>query len=152
MDNKKPSKAWFKGKPWKKALLLPIIIIALYFGLVATSPSSHTYAAINEVINFQGKLVNSDGTNITDGSYYFQVDVYNAAVGGSSLASMQYKYSSTISSVTNYSVVYSSDTDEATIKAGMVIWNTTDGDYAIINTVNTTTNTLTLDRDVDTAP
>lgn len=152
MKNKKPSEAWSVGEPWKKALLLPIFIIALYLGLAVSSPNFHTLAAINEVINFQGKLVNSDGTNITDGSYYFKVEILDAAVGGSSLAAAEYKYTSTASSVSNTSVVYTGDTDEATMKVGMVIWNTTDGDYAIIESIDTGTNTLTLDRDVDSAP
>lgn len=38
------------------------------------------------------------------------------------------------------------------MKAGMVLWNTTDGDYAIIESVNTTTNTIVVDTDVDTSP
>lgn len=37
---------------------------------------------INETINFQGKVVNSDGTNVADGEYTFVFRLYNVASGG----------------------------------------------------------------------
>jgi hypothetical protein len=136
----------------RTTILLLISVLSLFFGfgfIVADS----TAAAVNESMNFQGKLVNSDGTNISDGSYYFRVTVYDSAVGGNVQAGpIDYKYSSTLSSVSNISITYTDDTDESTLRAGMVIWNTADGDFAIIETVDTATNTLSLDRDVDTSP
>ncbi len=133
-----------------------ILTLLSFLGLLIGFSSlvgTTAYAAVNESMNFQGKLVNSDGTNISDGSYYFRVTVYDSAVGGSVQAGpIDYKYASTLNTVSNASITYTDDTDESTLRAGMVIWNTTDGDYAIIETVDTATNTLTLDRDVDTSP
>lgn len=40
-------------------------------------------AGINKTINFQGKIVNSDGTNVEDGSYDVAFGLYTAASGGS---------------------------------------------------------------------
>ncbi len=34
---------------------------------------------INKQINFQGKVVNTDGTNVTDGSYSFTFKIYNSS-------------------------------------------------------------------------
>ncbi len=38
---------------------------------------------IRETINFQGKVVNSNGTNVTNGSYDFVFSIYNVASAGS---------------------------------------------------------------------
>lgn len=43
------------------------------------------YAAINDQIHFQGKVVNTDGTNVTNGSYSFTFTVYDASSGGTNL-------------------------------------------------------------------
>jgi hypothetical protein len=42
-------------------------------------------AANPGTINFQGKVVNSDGTNVTDGTYPFSFKLYSVASGGSVL-------------------------------------------------------------------
>lgn len=39
-------------------------------------------AGINEQINFQGKVVNSDGTNVANGDYSFEFNIYTASSGG----------------------------------------------------------------------
>jgi hypothetical protein len=36
-------------------------------------------------ISFQGKVVNSNGTNVTDGNYTFVFKLYNVATGGTAL-------------------------------------------------------------------
>ena len=50
-------------------------------------PSTTIYAAtgINHQINFQGKLVNIDGTNVTDGSYSVVFSIYNVASAGTNI-------------------------------------------------------------------
>lgn len=40
---------------------------------------------INTRINFQGKVVNTNGTNVTDGSYDMEFKLYNAESGGSAI-------------------------------------------------------------------
>jgi hypothetical protein len=55
----------------------------LSVGLVAilcfVSASQHASAAINQQINFQGKLTNPDGTNVTNGTYSLRFRIYNHA-------------------------------------------------------------------------
>lgn len=133
------------------SILLPTIsiIIAIAVLLQFSSPVS---AAINEVMNLQGKLVNSDGTNITDGSYYFQVNICTTAVTSCDGTAVDYKFNATIDTPSNTTLTYTSDSNESSVKAGMVLWNTTDGNYAIIESIDTGTNTITVDRDIDSAP
>lgn len=47
--------------------------------------STHTQAAINPQINFQGKLTNTDGTNVTNGTYSIVFSLYSVASGGSAV-------------------------------------------------------------------
>ncbi len=44
---------------------------------------SYATTGINRTINFQGKVVNSNGTNVADGQYAFVFKLYDAASGGS---------------------------------------------------------------------
>lgn len=44
-----------------------------------------TEAAINPQINFQGKLTNTDGTNVTNGTYSIVFSLYSVASGGSAV-------------------------------------------------------------------
>ncbi len=57
--------------------------VFLLCGLFLVSVRS-TYAAagINKTINFQGKVTNPNGTNVTDGSYSFVFALYTASSGG----------------------------------------------------------------------
>lgn len=65
-------------------LLLSTIVLFFY----ATSSNIQKVEAaegIYETINFQGKVVNSDGTNVTDGSYDMVFTLYDAASAGTNL-------------------------------------------------------------------
>ncbi len=55
------------------------IALNLKVGTVSAAPG------INRTINFQGKVVNSNGTNVADGQYTFVFRIYNASSGGSHL-------------------------------------------------------------------
>lgn len=60
----------------KQALLLLTIPVGMIlFGVILTP--EHASAAINPTINFQGKLTNPDGTNVTNGSYSIRFRIYN---------------------------------------------------------------------------
>ena len=105
---------------------------------------------VNDVISFQGKVVNSDGTNVTDGVYGFEFKLYD---GAGSAATTKFTetwataslFSSTMSSApsaSGESLVYSSDTNESTLKVGQILTNTTKAERVIITSVDTGTNTL----------
>ena len=63
-----------------------LMVLALLFvaGCLLADPSKAS-AAINPMINFQGKLTNPDGTNVTDGTYSIVFSIYAAASGGTAI-------------------------------------------------------------------
>ncbi|MDL2341803.1 MAG: hypothetical protein QFB87_01855 [Patescibacteria group bacterium] len=60
-------------KPWKIKSSLGLVF-ALFFVFITTVSTS---AAINPQINFQGKITNPDGTNLTNGSYSIRFRLYS---------------------------------------------------------------------------
>jgi hypothetical protein len=62
-----------------------VILVAFLAAVFACLLSGEVRAAagINRRINFQGKVVNGDGTNVTNGSYPFVFKIYSVANGGS---------------------------------------------------------------------
>lgn len=44
---------------------------------------NYVHAAINKQINFQGKVTNTNGTNVSNGSYSFTFSIYTVSSGGS---------------------------------------------------------------------
>ena len=69
----------------KRAVFLGICAIVFTTYLAVNLKTEKIYAAtgINRTINFQGKVVNKDGTNVADGQYTFVFKLYDAASGGS---------------------------------------------------------------------
>ena len=62
------------------AALLAIVGFVAFFAVPV-----HTDAAINSQINFQGKLTNPDGTNVTDGTYSIVFSIYTVSTGGTAV-------------------------------------------------------------------
>ncbi len=67
----------------KRILLAAFFAIGGFFA-VFLAPV-HTEAAINPQINFQGKLTNPDGTNVTNGNYSIVFSIYTVASGGAAV-------------------------------------------------------------------
>jgi len=61
------------------ATILLIVTSVLY---LASQSQVFATAGINQTINFQGKVVNSDGTNVTDGDYDFTFRLYKVSTSG----------------------------------------------------------------------
>lgn len=61
----------------------------IFLGVLLLSPififHNHASAAINPQINFQGKLTNTDGTNVTNGTYSIVFSLYTVSSGGSNI-------------------------------------------------------------------
>lgn len=53
--------------------------LMMVMGSLAFSSPAEAAAGINKQINFQGKVVNTDGTNVTNGSYNFLLCLYATA-------------------------------------------------------------------------
>ena len=133
----------------KLTLRLTSLTLIFLFFFLATAPALAT-AGTNNFLTFQGKMVNTDGTNVTDGVYDFIFNIYDGATSG---ASSQFAeswtnaalYTSTMSTApgdSGESLVYVSNTNEASLKVGQILWNTTKGEAVTITSVNTGTNTL----------
>jgi hypothetical protein len=67
----------------KRILLGALLAVASFVAFFAIP--AHTDAAINPQINFQGKLTNPDGTNVTDGTYSITFSIYTVSTGGTAV-------------------------------------------------------------------
>lgn len=56
--------------------------LGIFVALVLVFTATRTQAAINPQINFQGKLTNTDGTNVTNGTYSIVFSIYTVSGGG----------------------------------------------------------------------
>lgn len=65
-------------------VLIAFCLIASWLWYVSTSPA-RAAAGILKQISFQGKVTNSNGTNVTDGSYTFVFKLYTVATGGAAV-------------------------------------------------------------------
>src|SRR3989344_2144031 len=69
-----------------KSLLAGIAIVSIVFTFFAYF-TSEVYSAtgIRRTINFQGKLVNTNGTNVANGNYSIVFKIYDVSSGGTAL-------------------------------------------------------------------
>lgn len=67
---------------FRGSILIFVLIFCAIFVVVNRYEAS---AAINPQINFQGKLVNTDGTNIANGTYSIVFSIYTVSSGGSNI-------------------------------------------------------------------
>jgi len=124
-----------------------LAVVSLYI-IAIRSPSVQATTGINQAINFQGKVVNANGTNVTDGTYPFVFNLYNTA--GTSPSSTFTEswlpaslWTGTVNTRTDAdTITYSTDTNESTLTAGQSLTNLTKSETVLIRSVNTTSNTL----------
>lgn len=124
----------------KRILLSCVLFLTLFISSTAT-----TYAAtgINQVVNFQSKVTNSDGTNVTDGTYDFVFQIYNGAgSGATSLFTESWTAASLFQTTTTaIGVTTSADgtvsfgsglTNCSSLKKGQILTDITKGDSTVI--------------------
>lgn len=119
--------------------------------------SAQTDAAINEKINYQGKLTDSNNIIVPDGAYDMVFSLYTAPSGGSAIWTESWTaaalWNETGSTAINRndsgcggsgftSISYSTGTNESSLAAGQYVWNTTLKESAAITSVDTGTNTI----------
>ncbi len=105
----------------------PLVILVALLVAGGLWPS-HTQAAINPMISFQGKLTNTDGTNVTDGSYSIRFRMYtdptqdasNACLPGSNTC----KWEETQGTVTVSAGIFHVNLGSSTTLPGSVDFNT----------------------------
>src|SRR5579884_1600401 len=78
------------AKKEKNSILLlaraSLMLLAFIFSLAISLQAHTTQAgAITKIINFQGKLTKTDGTNVADGTYSMQFKLYDALTAGNLL-------------------------------------------------------------------
>lgn len=74
-----------QNKKWLGYFLIFLLLwFFIWCFLIIVSPADAA-VGINKQINFQGKLVDSNGLNVADGSYTVVFSLYNLASGGSAL-------------------------------------------------------------------
>ncbi len=71
---------------WASVLLATIVVSV---SGVATVPTAQAAAGILHQINFQGKVVKSDGTNVANGSYAFVFKLYDNSAAGTQLGNTE---------------------------------------------------------------
>ena len=74
-----------KPQKWIGIQTLAFLFLILIFGSLLTGNPVEAATGINRQINFQGKVVNSNGTNVANGSYTFVFQMYTVASGGSNV-------------------------------------------------------------------
>lgn len=79
------TKTHYKVYLLRVGLFLALILFCLNFAPVKTHQTANAAAGINRQISFQGKLVNPNGTNVTDGSYSIVFSIYSVSSGGSAI-------------------------------------------------------------------
>lgn len=77
---------------------------------------------IRQTINFQGKVVNDDGTNVTDGSYDFEFALYSVSSAGTAIWTETWNSGSTQVAVTDG--IFRVELGSITVLPGSVDFNT----------------------------
>lgn len=101
---------------------------------------SYAQAAVSPHINFMGKVTNTNGTELADGTYDMTFSLYTTPTGGSSLWSESLtaanRFSGTIQNITQTSsgiiYTYSSGLATTTLRLGQYLVNETTGENALI--------------------
>src|SRR5690606_1872265 len=147
-DLEKVLSAFFGGNT--KIFTTFLFIATLFISSLVWLASST--AAVSQTMNVQGKVTNANGTNVADGVYNFVFKLYDGA-GASANNTFTENWTSTTlwtstmstaPSAGGTSLVYSSNTNEASIKAGQILWNTTKKEPVTVVSVNTGANTITI--------
>ncbi len=61
----------------------PVVLMAVAIAILLLTDS--TSADIPQIINYQGKVIDTAGTSIADGDYVMRFQIYDASSGGSPL-------------------------------------------------------------------
>ncbi|MCE9643622.1 MAG: hypothetical protein K8Q97_04925, partial [Candidatus Andersenbacteria bacterium] len=116
----------FIKKSIKKQTIVQALVSAFLFAVLITSSlTAHAATGLNKQVNFQGKVVNSDGTNVADGSYSFTFSLYSVSSAGTAI------WTET-KSLTVTDGIFRTDLGDTTSLPGSVDFNT-DNIYLGIN-------------------
>src|SRR5689334_19285845 len=63
----------------KRIVWLTIFVAAILAIAVSVTMRAQAAVGINKTVSFQGKVVNSNGTNVADSTYTFRFRIYSSA-------------------------------------------------------------------------
>ena len=126
----------------KKTTLLIIILFLVGFFSIAQG-------AFNEKINYQGKLTDSSNVAVSDSNYDIVFRLYTVAGGDSAIWTESWTnaalFTDSSTTFTNDGcdtgvdkMAYATDTNESSLAAGQLLWNTTKKESAVIESVSIT--------------
>ncbi|MDP3093693.1 MAG: hypothetical protein Q8N16_02920 [bacterium] len=129
----------------KAAKICIILLLLLLFRAVFVQES---LAAINEKINYQGKLTDTSSQAVADNAYDIVFNLYTVAGGGSTSWTESWTSAAlfTETGTTTFTndgcatgvdkMAYTTDTNESALAAGQYLWNTTKKESAVIQSVS----------------
>ena len=109
-------------------------------------------AQITQLINFAGKVTNIDGTELLDGNYDFEFELYDVATGGTALwsetLSSSTRFRATITAATStadgYVYTYGTESATTTLRIGQYLSLTGTGTVALITDYNLASSTISV--------
>ena len=140
---------------FSKKQIIILVTISMVSGVLFFRNSIFVDAAINPLLDFQGKVINSDGSNVANGVYDFEFKIYDDSVGGTLLWSEDLNASSSFSglitgsTVASSSITYTFTPTQATstLRVGQYLTNASaSSSHAIITDIDTAINELSVER------
>src|SRR3989338_9190118 len=125
--------SWFKQKfnhVIGKTIIVLVVLVFAWLIFINQQAPVKAAAGINKQLSYQGKLTNSSGVAVADGTYNFKFVIYNASSGGTCLwtavgACDTNKYGTTTATLVNgvFSVTLGG-TGHNSLATSSVDWNT----------------------------
>jgi len=133
----------------KLIIFQSLIFISLFGVWMIAKP---VIAQVNPLLNFAGKVTNTDGSEVADGTYNFSFGLYQQTTGGSAIWSEDLtaatRFSGTISNVTAVAsgirYTYTGGSATSTFRLGQYLSNASTSIPALIIDYNAGANTVTV--------
>jgi hypothetical protein len=138
---------------FSKKQIIIFVVIFMASGVLFFRNNVFVDAAINPLLDFQGKIINSDGSNVENGVYDFEFRIYDDSLGGTLLWSEDLNASSSFSgtitgattSVSSITYTYIPIQATSTLRVGQYLTNASaSSSYSIITDIDTSINQLTV--------
>lgn len=121
--------ASFLSKTLSKKFALILFVLLMILSSFWLNDQAKAATGINQQINFQGKVVNTDGTNVADGDYDFEFKLYTVDTAGTAIWT---ETRTTVNQVTVTDGIFRVSLGSVTALPGSVDFNT-DNIYLGIN-------------------
>jgi hypothetical protein len=136
---------FFKKKPFSRHAIVSIFVVAFFVYSTFFSGISPSRAAFNEKLNYQGRLMNSSGVQVTDGAYDIVYRLYadpgtttplwtesatsSATFNGASISAFATPGACTAGFT---QVTYAGGSGSSTLGLGQILWDETKKESAVV--------------------